>query len=245
MSSSKRVSGKVSPQSHTDDNNKSRSNYSTGLFEILADAFGPVRQPADFLSVPVEDILPSGLKSKYNADGPSNGGSGVISTDKLISLERIVRKHFEGFDIVFSLVDDEFNYEFIRDNTGAQQYIDTLIMELVEKEFKVSMNQLRSQSRDRELVDARMAYVFFCLHFKVWPSLDALGSRIGRDHATVLHYYSPSLGKGSVINLLETDALSRQKYINIYMLIRKAFPNATRQKMSQKIRKDIRKYFTL
>ena len=73
------------------------------------------------------------------------------------------------------------------------------IQEVVSKYFKITVNEMQSPTRKRDIVQARQLAMFFAKKYTK-SSLAVIGSHIGkRDHATVLHACK------TVDNLLETD----------------------------------------
>ena len=79
--------------------------------------------------------------------------------------------------------------------TGPIRIMD--IANFVCQEYHVTMNQLRSKKRTRDLVISRQVYCFLCRNYTT-ASLQVIGNLIYRDHATVL--YSANVVRDTLLN---------------------------------------------
>lgn len=87
------------------------------------------------------------------------------------------------------------------------------MMRAIECELNVTEEQLKSKSRKRDIVEAR---VIFCVMLKNMDkkiTLTKLGSYIMKDHSTVVHYF------GLHDKLLETDKAYSKKHNQIVKLV--------------------------
>jgi chromosomal replication initiator protein len=74
-----------------------------------------------------------------------------------------------------------------------------IIIESVVRATDVSMEDIQSKLRLREVVEARHLICYFLRNHTMMP-LQKIGNLINRDHSTVIHGYK------TVKNLIETDA---------------------------------------
>ena len=81
------------------------------------------------------------------------------------------------------------------------------LLEGVANHFKVSVFDLKSKSRVREIVDAR--HVFFAVARELFPSksLDCIGREVFRDHTTVLHAIED-------VEMVHEKRIKYQQFIN-------------------------------
>ena len=85
--------------------------------------------------------------------------------------------------------------------------------------FGVTLGELLSKARQRELVDARKAFFYFALQIrdrqKRQDSLVSIGKMLGKDHSTVIH----SVKQAN--SLIETDDEFRNKVSRVDAMINK------------------------
>ncbi len=81
------------------------------------------------------------------------------------------------------------------------------VAECICKEYKITMDQMKSKSRKREYAECRQVICYLVYkHFDLNISLEKVGSFLGnRDHTTVIYACK------NVQNLLDTDVFFKRK----------------------------------
>jgi chromosomal replication initiator protein len=88
--------------------------------------------------------------------------------------------------------------------TTPDREFDEGIIQQVCKRFEVTVKQMESKNRKREIVEPRQI-VFYLLWRYSYSSLKTIGRYFNRDHTTVIH------GRDTVQNLIDTDDVYRQE----------------------------------
>lgn len=123
---------------------------------------------------------------------------------KLFEINNPIDLKIEAFkDIVESkIISAKYRPEFY---TDTSLHIKTVLL-LVSKMCEISIDDIKSRKRNREIVEARQIYSILILKFStVKVSLVQAGDAINKDHATIIHSLKQCL------NLSETNIPFRKK----------------------------------
>ena len=112
----------------------------------------------------------------------------------------------DGVRYVPAVIDQPVNYTDVRDKA----------IELSCEHFGITVEQLKSESRLRNLVDAR-SICFKVISECSTTTLTRIGEDFGKNHATVLH------GTRKAQNLIETDKEFRNAFEKIKNIVKSEF----------------------